>query len=116
VFQASAADLSHEEGRRAMWLESHNSYTQVSSETGIPGLIFFGGAVLSSVVGLLKIRRTVSTKAQERRSVINCLLVGFFAFAFTCFFSSVAYQFYFALMIGLCAGILTAARNQAVAR
>jgi O-antigen ligase len=105
VFQASAADLSHDEGKRALWRETHNSYTQVSSESGIPGILFFGAAVWYCIRGLVQLRKRIARKAhlESLASVVNPLLAGFLTFVFTAFFSSVAYHFFFSLMIGTCA-------------
>ena len=114
VFDTAAADLSHESGQRALWLQSHNSYTQVSSETGFPGILLFGGAVLASIVDLLRIRHSRKPHPSSVSRVINCVLLGFVSFAVTCLFSSVAYQFYFCMMLGLCAATIVAAGRAAV--
>ena len=37
-----------EEGNRALWQQTHNTYTQVSSETGIPGLMIYLGLMFST--------------------------------------------------------------------
>ena len=33
--------MSAAEGTRGQWLGTHNTYTQISSECGLPGLLFF---------------------------------------------------------------------------
>jgi O-antigen ligase len=105
IFSAAAAEVSHESGRRAAWVETHNAYTQVSSELGIPGLIFFLGAVGGCIKGLLRVRKKAAESPQfkEIHGTATCLLLAFLAFAFTSFFSSVAYQLYFSMLIGMCA-------------
>jgi putative inorganic carbon (HCO3(-)) transporter len=40
-FTAASADDSEESGERAAWRNTHNAYTQISSESGFPGLILF---------------------------------------------------------------------------
>jgi len=109
VFASSAADMSHAEGKRAAWVETHNSYTQVSSEMGIPGLIFFGGAVLSCLLGLSRVRKIANTRPDKVAvaGTANFMLAGFWTFAFVALFVSVAYQFYFSLMIGMAAAAIS---------
>jgi hypothetical protein len=109
VFQSAAADLEWEVGKRALWLETHNAYTQVSSEMGFPGAIFFCGGVLASILGLLRVRsRARSNPAfAPIQKTTEALLLGFLAFALTSVFSSVAYGFIFWTLFGLCAGSIT---------
>jgi O-antigen ligase len=45
------------EHRKALWLYSHNAYTETSSETGITGLVLFLVAFLGAQVGLRRIRK-----------------------------------------------------------
>jgi O-antigen ligase len=118
IFSAAAAEESQEEGRRALWVETHNAYTQVSSELGIPGLIFFVGAVGGCINGLLRVRKKAAElpQFQEIHGTATWLLLAFLAFAFTSFFSSVAYQLYFSMLIGTCAsGIIAMERELSAA-
>jgi O-antigen ligase len=114
VFESSAAALSREQGRRGLWKQTHNSYTQVSSETGIPGALLFLGAIGYCITGLIRIRK--QSRGQPQYGTIHAvatpLLVGFLGFALTSMFSSVAYQFYFSLLIGLCAAAIRAAEKE----
>ncbi len=97
VFQSAAASLQNAEGKRAMWLETHNAYTQVSSETGIPGALFFGGAVLTGIMGLLRLRQKTKLRREfeAMNRTVNSVLLGFLTFTITAIFSSVAYSFIF---------------------
>ncbi|MEO5924511.1 MAG: O-antigen ligase family protein [Bryobacteraceae bacterium] len=119
VFQTASAELQHSDGQRAMWIETHNAYTQVSSETGVPGILFFGGAVLTSLVGLIRIRRRTSRDPAlaSLNATVTLLMLAFVSFAVTSMFSSVAYGFIFWLLIGLCAATIGVAnRELAVAK
>jgi O-antigen ligase len=40
-FVVGENDVALKEGRRGQWLGTHNTYTQISSEAGIPALLFF---------------------------------------------------------------------------
>ncbi len=56
-FMQAEVNLAHEESRKALWLYSHNAYTETSSETGIIGGVLFLVAFLGSQVGLRRIRK-----------------------------------------------------------
>ena len=47
MFAVAASDIAKEEGNRALWQQTHNTYTQVSSETGIPGLMIYLGLMFA---------------------------------------------------------------------
>ncbi len=116
-FANVAADLSHEDGQRAAWVETHNSYTQVSSEMGIPGFVFLGGAVMTCLLGLTRVRK-MAARAHDAivLGTANHVLAGFGIFAFVSTFVSVAYQFHFSLMIGVAAASLSVLEKELRAR
>ena len=117
VFQAAAADMRGADGKKALWVETHNAYTQVSSETGIPGAIFFCGAVLMSLIGLMRIRMRTNDIPQlkELNQITNFLLLGFLTFSITSLFSSMAYSFLFWMLLGLCATTISVAERELAA-
>ena len=41
MFAVASSDLAKAEGDPALWQQTHNTYTQVSSETGLPGLVIY---------------------------------------------------------------------------
>ncbi len=57
--QFMQAEVQHAqaENRKALWMYSHNAYTETSSETGIVGLVLFLVAFLGAQVGLRRIRK-----------------------------------------------------------
>ena len=89
-------------GERAMWLETHNSYTEVSSETGIIGLLFFGGGIITGLMSLIKTQKLPQLKNTSFREVSLFLLVGLGGFLLTMMFSAVAYKPMLWLLLGLC--------------
>ena len=60
VQRVGEADLAKSQGGVASWHVSHNSYTQVSSEMGIPGSAVFGGT-------MVYIPQHISIRAQSRK-------------------------------------------------
>ena len=49
VFIAASSREAEREGRPAHWRGTHNTFVQVSSETGLPGLAFYAAAMLFSL-------------------------------------------------------------------
>jgi len=56
-FMQAEVNLAAKEHRKALWMASHNAYTETSSETGIVGLVLFLVAFLGAQVGLRRIRK-----------------------------------------------------------
>ena len=87
----------------ALWFQTHNSYTQASSEMGIPGLVFFLGGVISSLILLHRI--TLKCRGHEEYTEIakgvTCVRIALVAFAVTIFFLNFAYTFYLPALAGL---------------
>ncbi len=94
-------------GKRAIALVSHNAYTQVSSETGIPGFLFYTITLIccfratGEVYKITKARRGPQWDAIGKTAL--CARLSLVAFAATSFFASVAYQSLFPMLAGLCA-------------
>jgi O-antigen ligase len=79
--------------RKGQWLGTHNSYTQVSSEMGIPALLFYLAAVFLSVVGPLQVYR--KTRGDPRLEEMGTLALGLHytmvIYAVTVLFEHIAY-------------------------
>jgi O-antigen ligase len=56
-FQMAEYKLAQERGERGAWHDSHNMYTQVSSENGLPGFLLFLGALISGFRTLSRTRK-----------------------------------------------------------
>jgi O-antigen ligase len=85
-------------GTPALWHVTHNTYTQVSSECGIPALLFCLSAIGST---FLVFRR--GRKARDRDLALNCSVLRFMmiGFAICVFFLSQAYGIQFLVLGGL---------------
>jgi O-antigen ligase len=83
-------------GERVASLGTHNTYTQVSSEMGIPALIFFVAVLVGSIrLNLRLYRLTFRYPEPEMQQVANmafCLLLGVLAYAVSAFFQHMAYS------------------------
>jgi O-antigen ligase len=101
------------QGNHGIFMQTHNSFTQVSSEAGVLTLILL-------LLSLGSSWRTASRAVREARLYRNAnfeaaamaILVAIAAFCTASFFLSLAYRFYFPTLIGLSAGLSTALRNE----
>jgi O-antigen ligase len=113
-FMESEGALAKASGQRGMWHQTHNTYTQVSSECGIPALICFVSALIFTLRRLWKAR---SADDPLLASVAQVLFISTFAFAVCVFFLSHAYGFAFLISTSLAISIdrLRAMRESAPA-
>ncbi len=102
-FQVASADLAKNENRRALWRETHNSFTQVSSETGIPGTVLYLAMILAGLMPVWSdLRRANRAKTLlPRHEFAGALLISATGLFVTSNFSSLAYQYYWPIMCGM---------------
>jgi O-antigen ligase len=88
-------------GRRGAWQVTHNTYTQVSSEAGIPALVFFLAAILTTYRLLSKTYRTARARKELRPIAMAalCLMVSLVGFGVANLFLSLAHWSYHLLML-----------------
>lgn len=94
IYEASEAE---KVGQRGMWHETHNSYTQISSECGIPALICYLAAIGMT---FSVFRRGMKSADPTTRGVSQILSLMLVSFSVCMFFLSQAYGFGFPLMGG----------------
>jgi O-antigen ligase len=101
-------------GTHGYWHDTHNSFTQASSECGIPGFIFFAGGVLSTILLLRKTIREARKRpgCEDIATAVFCILLGMVGFTVAVTFLSFAYFFYFPTMGGLAVGVWVAAKRE----
>jgi O-antigen ligase len=136
-FEAAAAADSRANRTFAHWRETHNMYTQVSSEAGIPAVLFYIAAVVYCFKEISFIRKFGNRIRKQVRAMqaagsfyetdaharlvrycddmtntafcLGLSLISFFVFAW---FSSTAYHFFFPTLAGLTAALGQAARAE----
>lgn len=103
--------------RLGPWQVSHNAYTQVSSETGIPGISFMIGGLLGTflilnqlVTRLRKARDCLEVR--QLRLLCFLLLLSQVSFCCSIFFLSLAYRFYLPFLSGLVIALRWAIQNE----
>jgi O-antigen ligase len=82
--------------KKGSWQVTHNTYTEVSSETGLPGLLFYTLALIFTFrTARLPVRfrtRRLPPELAELVSASFCLRLSTLAFAVSALFASLAYQ------------------------
>jgi O-antigen ligase len=98
---------SEEKGERGAWRQTHNSYTQVSSEAGLPGFIFFVCSMLACFrVNFRIYRQTVDKGDLREYAVLSlCMLLCWVGYAVGAFFDHLAYTSYLPIMAGVTTAI-----------
>jgi O-antigen ligase len=97
-----------------LWYETHNSYTQISGECGIPALVFYLAAGISTFGLLAKIRkRARGAYRQEIVTATYCLTMGLFAYSTAIFFVNFGYYYQFPTISGLVVAMSFAVNRKA---
>lgn len=102
-FAVAVAGSALAKGEWADWVGTHNSYTQVSSECGIPAFIcYFAVIVLCFKVSYSIFRRTRDNPADEDITGMSfVLLSGLFVYSIATFFFHMAYTGNLPTLLGL---------------
>jgi O-antigen ligase len=100
-------------GKVGNWHETHNAFTEVSSECGIPALIFFvlgiGSALFSVNRAYVKARRE---GYPEIATACFCYLLSMVGYMVSITFLSNAFRFYLPCLIGLACALSAAAERE----
>ena len=95
------------EGRTGNWHETHNAFTEVSSECGVPAAIFFVLGIFGSFAAVFRTYRVAKRGIYpEIANACFCYLVAMVGYLVSITFLANAYRFYLPLMVGL-AGALS---------
>jgi O-antigen ligase len=105
-FSNIVGKLGKERGVR-IWQETHNFFTQISSECGIPALLFYLAAVVAAFVTTNRTYNLTRRRPElnELRSATFCLLLSMVGFGIASFFLNLAYHFYWLALTGLATSI-----------
>jgi len=107
-------------GGPGYWNETHNSFTQASSEMGVPALLFYLAAIIATYRMLDRVYRLAqqqsSTPGVQRIKVTAFyLLLSLVGFCAASFFLSLAYRFYLPAFAGMAIALARAVKQSAVA-
>ncbi len=102
--EATAKGIKHN-----VWMATHNSYTQISCETGLPGLILLILVIGASFRNLVVVMKGSSPTAESpdpaAHSAAKALLLSLVVVCVCIFFLAVAYEFTIYVWAGLTVGL-----------
>ena len=105
------------EGQHGNWHETHNAYTQISSEDGLPAFLFMMAALVISLRRLSRtyraaVRMPATAENREIAAACLCTLTAMIGFSCAIFFLSLGYQFYLPMLIALAVVLSKVAHQQ----
>ncbi len=102
-------------GQHAPWLGTHNSYTQVSSECGIPALIFYAAVIFFCLRSNFRLYRKARDQPAHRElaALSRCLLAGTCVYAVSAFFFHMAYSADLPMLAGFSTALQLVSRGTA---
>jgi O-antigen ligase len=98
-------------GVHGSWHATHNTLTQVSSECGIPALLFFVAGVISTFRAFSRCYKATQGRddCREVADACFCAMLAIVGFCAATLFLSFAYAFYLPAMAGLSIAVTSAA-------
>ena len=113
-FSVAENGLAQEEGKRGQWLGTHNTYTQISSECGIPALLFFLASLYfcwQELKTAEKIHRSVShPNSAENLAITYTLRLTLISYAVFFCFEHIGYSLFYPVVAGIIIAFSRASR------
>jgi len=112
-FSTAVFGEASKDGEYVPWLGTHNTYTQVSSECGIPALIFYCGPILLCFRLNYRLYKRTRNYAgyREMAGLSLCLLAATLVYALGTFFFHIAYTMSLPALAGLSVALHFASRS-----
>jgi len=100
------------------WIGSHNTFTQISSEAGLPALLLFLALLITALRGMKRVIRLTTDDPQsiELNLMARATLVSLLSFILGAFFAHKGYDYYvYTVPIAVAVGIkqITTAKEMA---
>jgi O-antigen ligase len=114
MFQIADAKDAAEKKQPAAWHQTHNAYTQISCESGLPALFFYVAALFYCFKAARAVRQGAAAYPELRPygDMAFSLRLSLIAFTITAIFASNAYYFFFPMLAGLCAALERSVRSE----
>jgi O-antigen ligase len=111
-FAAAVEQDAARSGQHIPWLGTHNSYTQISSECGIPALIFYAAVIILCLRSNFRLCMATRDRPAQREvaALSRCLLAGTCVYAVSAFFFHMAYSAHLPMLAGFTVALQLAAR------
>jgi O-antigen ligase len=95
------------------WVGTHNTFTEISSEAGIPALGMFLALLSLAVRNVRRVARICTPRLEdfELGLMARAAQASLLAFAFGAIFAHLAYEYYFFYLVALAAGIQYVSRS-----
>jgi O-antigen ligase len=82
-------------GRPDAWMGAHNTFTQISSEAGLPALGLFIFLLWTTLRGMKKLdRESTGPEGSELKLMARATQVSLLSFMFGAFFAHIAYEYF----------------------
>jgi len=100
-------------GQPGAWVGTHNTFTEISSEAGVPALFLFIGLLATALRNIKRICQTLSNNREggELNLIARATLVSLLSFAFGALFAHLAYEYYLFYLVAIGVGIQQVART-----
>ncbi len=89
------------------WIGTHNTFTEISSEAGVPALLLFVALLVTALRNIRKMGKITANNPEgwEVNLLARATQVSLLSFAFGAFFAHLAYEYFFFYLVGIGAGI-----------
>jgi O-antigen ligase len=96
-----------EPGQPSSWLGTHNSFTELSSEAGIPALLVFAALLVTTLKSMHRIGSggSESPENDEVARIARATFVSVLSFVVGAFFAHIAYEYFLYYPIAVAAGV-----------
>lgn len=102
-FAVAAYGDAMQEGTHPVWLGTHNSYTEIASECGIPAFLLYLAVIVITLVTNFRIFRRTASLAEysDASALAYCLFSATLVYAICTFFFHIAYSSYLPAIAGM---------------
>ncbi len=100
-------------GQPGAWEGTHNTFTEISSEAGVPALFLFLGLLATALRNIKRIGKTLLNNpgVVELNLMARATLASLVSFAFGALFAHLAYEYYLFYLVAIGVGIQQVART-----
>ncbi len=100
-------------GKASAWLGTHNTFTQISSEAGIPALLLFLGLLMVILGSMRRVSKSCSRDPQnaELGFLARATAVSISSLMFAGLFAHLSYEYYLYYVVGIAVSLRVIAQN-----